>query len=685
MGFFFGVSVKEEGSKIYVKSLHAKNFHADIDRIFKTSRVGKYMFTLINRSSFVIDSFFALELYYICDKIIKNRWKRSNVRDLKSLQEELLKNTWLGKTEQQFPPRLDYTKLKNLTLEPLEFQTRFFKHYDDTVSRYNLNGMLLAGTAGSGKTFISLALHECLNKDRVVVICPKNALYTVWQSTIMKLYKQEQSVWIYDQRKPYKNERFLIFHYEGLETAFEMSDKILEGTNIGITLDESHNLNEMVSLRTQRFIDFCDKVRCQDVILASGTPIKAMSLEAIPLFRAIDPLFTPQVEEKFKKMYAGNVSSVTELLAQRLNNVSFKIEKAELNLDKPIFNELKITIPDGERFTLKAIAIEMEKFINQQQKYYKSRIDKDTKDFFELVQIAYKNIQRHRFLEDEARLFDEYKTNLNFVIRSYKNGSIMNASKEIVACNRYEKTKIIPNLSTKEQRDQFKEIRSIVKYVGLKIQGECLGRVLGRQRIDVSIAMLPHIPFEEIFNSTEKKTVVFTSYVDVLETLDKQLKEEGYKPLVVYGKTNDEVNVTVKAFERSEDLNPLVATYASLSTAVPLVMADTMIMVNVPFRDYVFQQAVSRIHRLGADTQCCVYTVSLDTGNEVNISSRTLDILKWSQEQIEKIMDMDVPFKLEEDDADSVAMENISDTIIRELRLPSFVVEEMKQNILLQW
>lgn len=684
MGYFFGVSVKEENSKIYVKSLHAKNFHADIDRIFKTSRVGKYMFTLIGRTSFVIDSFFALELYYICDKIIKNRYRRSNVKDLKSLQEELMKNTWLGKTEKEFPPRLDFSRLKNLTLEPLEFQDRFLKHYDTTVPRYNLNGMLLAGTAGSGKTFITLALHECLNKDRVVVICPKNAVYTVWQKSILSLFKKEQSVWIYDQRKPYKNERFLIFHYEGLETAYDMIDEIMSVSNIGVTLDESHNLNEIVSLRTQRFIDFCDRLKCQDVILASGTPIKAMSLEAIPLFRAIDPLFTKEVEEKFRRMYAGNVSAVTELLSQRINNVSFKIEKTELNLDKPIFNELKVVIPDGERFTLKAIAIEMEAFITKQQKYYKSRIDQDTKDFFKLIEIAYNNIQQYRFNREEERLYSEYQTNLQFVMKSYKNGSIMSASKEIVACNRYEKTKVIPNLSTKEQRDQFKEIRSIVKYVGLKIQGECLGRILGRQRIDVSIAMLPYIPFDEIFNSTEKKTVVFTSYVEVLENLNTQLKSDGLNPLVVYGKANDEVNTTVKAFERSSDLNPLIATYASLSTAVPLVMADTMIMVNVPFRDYVFQQAVSRCHRLGADTQVCVYTVSLDTGNEINISSRTLDILKWSQDQIEKIMDMDVPFKLEEGE-ESISIEALDETLIKELKLPSFIMEELPLSVLTKW
>lgn len=85
-------------------------------------------------------------------------------------------------------------------------------------------------------------------------------------------------------------------------------------------------------------------------------------------------------------------------------------------------------------------------------------------------------------------------------------------------------------------------------------------------------------------------------------------------PVVVYGKTNNELNKTVGLFEKDIDLNPLVATYQSLSTAVPLVMADTMIMLNAPFRAYIHEQAISRIHRLGADTQTIVWEAYLNTG-----------------------------------------------------------------------
>ena len=52
---------------------------------------------------------------------------------------------------------------------------------------------------------------------------------------------------------------------------------------------------------------------------------------------------------------------------------------------------------------------------------------------------------------------------------------------------------------------------------------------------------------------------------------------------------------------------------------------------------YQLNQAISRIHRLGSDTQVCINICALDTGNLPNITTRTVDILKWSQEEIEKI------------------------------------------------
>lgn len=670
MGWFFDPTVEERGNLIYVNHIKTKTMQFDISRIFKTSRVNKYMFESIGKNSFTINSFFALELYYVISKLVGNRKIWSNAKELSIIQERLLTNTWLANSRKNFPPRLNFDGLKRMLWTPKDFQMRFLEQYSDVVPKLCLKGQLLAGAAGSGKTATTLFLGECLEADRIIIVCPKNAVYRVWEDTIKQIYKTKQTYWIYDSGKPYKGERIAIFHYEGLANV-ESYYRDLTFGKVFVILDESHNMNEIKTLRTLRFLDLCKAVNASDVILASGTPVKALSIETIPLFRAIDPLFTPAVEEKFKRLYQGDVNSVTEILNERINNVTFKISKKELNLDEPVFRDIKVKTPDAKLFTLKTIAQDMENFIFERQQYYSS-IKKESETFFyDCLELAYKTLRstcsssQLKIAEIENEKYHDY---LETILRAGK-GRGLNSLGEVMAyCNKYEKESVIPYLPTKEMREKFKDTKSIVKYVFLKIRGECLGRVLGRKRIDAHLSMVPYIDFDGIIGSTTKKTVVFTSYTEVVELADKVLREQKFAPITVYGKNTAELSQSVHTFERSPEINPLIATYASLSTAVPLVMADTMVMINTPFRNYVFEQAVSRIHRLGADTQTCVFTVSLDTGDEPNISTRTVDILKWSQDQFAKIMQVDVSYKVD-DAGDEIAMECYPSVVLEELAL----------------
>jgi hypothetical protein len=151
------------------------------------------------------------------------------------------------------------------------------------------------------------------------------------------------------------------------------------------------------------------------------------------------------------------------------------------------------------------------------------------------------------------------------------------------------------------------------------------------------------------------------------------LIELGQNPLTVYGKTNKDLNDIIESFAKNDTLNPLVATYPSLSTAVPLTMADVMIMINPPFRDYIHQQAISRIHRLGSNTQVYVWIAGLDTGNKPNLSSRTIDILKWSQEQVAAITGVKSPFEV---DDKPLALESDNDSFIDDYMYKEVSLEE---------
>jgi hypothetical protein len=227
---------------------------------------------------------------------------------------------------------------------------------------------------------------------------------------------------------------------------------------------------------------------------------------------------------------------------------------------------------------------------------------------------------------------------------------------EPIFCNNYEKRKIMPVLP-KEMREEFKNARSVYKYYHLKVQGEALGRILGRQRTACNVAMLNawkdytareqlgssegpafKTSLIDIVDESAKKSVVFTSYVEVVDAAAKIFTDAGAKPLKVYGSTNSNLADIVKTFFNDPKANPIIATLMSLSTAVPLIAANTVIFLNTPFRAHEYEQAVSRAHRIGQTEDVNVWNVYLDTDTEPNISTRSNDIMEWSREQVALLM-----------------------------------------------
>jgi len=636
------IKVVQTEKEIVVTGIPADTMARDISKIWRTSRINKNMFTTLSRNTLAFPLFFATDVMYMLETMTTHRSRHTNVRTLTKIKNLLLENTWLQDTQLETTPRLDLRKLTNLIYTPKDYQQEFFEAYDRLTQQYQLRGYLLAAAAGSGKTYINLALAECLGAERIIVISPKNATERVWEAEVQKLFKKPPTYWVQQHGKPYNGERVVIAHYESLNKLLPIVDK-LKSRKTMVILDESHNLNEMSSQRTQLYLQLIEEVAADDVIWASGTPIKALGAEALPLLRAIDPYFTPDVEERFRKIYGRDGNRGLDILKHRIGLISFKVEKHQLGLDKPIIKKLPVVIPNGKDYTLTAIRRDMKAFIDERAKYYNSRRKDDQKFYDEMLDVFLKTTSNKRH-KDELK---QYRTYVKAIQKA--GGDARFVAEEIKWTNRWEKEVVIPMLP-KEHRERFKDVKSVIKYVNLKIQGEALGRVLGRKRIECHVDMVPHVDFAGVCGSTPKKTVVFTSFVEALEATKAHLEKSDLNPVVVYGKTNSELNKTVQLFEQQEDLNPLVATYQSLSTAVPLTMADTMIMLNAPFRAYIHEQAISRIHRLGADTQTTVWECHLDTGNEPNISTRSGDILAWSQQQVSAIMGIRSPFEVEESD-----------------------------------
>ncbi len=633
------VTVRENNGIITVEGVDADVIQKDIKTIWETNKINVNMFLHIGGSSFSFLSFYATDILYTLNKLTDSQHSvKISIRTLTKIKDRLLEHTWLSKTQLDAPSILDRSKLKDFIFQPLDFQAEFFNVYEQNIFKYSLKGFMLAASAGSGKTYTSLALTHMLGLDNIIIVCPKAALIKVWEESIKSLFINKQTYWISNSdTPPTGKERFIVCHYEALSKVLEYSNAIKDN-KVAVILDESHNLNEMNSLRSGNFIELCNKVKSEHVIWLSGTPFKATALEVIPLLRAIDPLYNNGVEESFRKIYGKSATRAVEILNNRLGLVTFKVEKKELKLLPPIFSEIKVKIPNCSKYTLTEIKIVMKKFILDRYEYYESRKKLDEKIFYGCLDY-YRNTLRNK---NDIALYNFYRESLVSVIKS---GGDFSAKEDIMFCNRFEATKILPILPP-DKKAGFRDTKSIIKYIKLKIQGEALGRVFGAMRVQCHVDMVDKIDFKAICESTLKKTVVFTSFVQVVEKAQKYTTEIGLNPLVIYGKTNVNLASIVTSFEKDDNLNPLIATFKSLSTAVPLIMADTVLLLDSPYRDYIVQQSISRVHRLGSTTQVYVYTCSLDTGEEMNISTRSFEILSQCQNFVEKLTGVTSPFIL---------------------------------------
>lgn len=636
------VGVEETPTHIIIEGLPGYDIMRDIQNKWQTSKINTQMFTLITKNKIVFAKFFAIDVLYIFKELYADRKSRTAKRLLEKIIDELYDKTWLKDINlEEKHKRLDFSKLDEISFKLMDHQMEFLENYNQIVPSYRLNGLLLAAAPGSGKTLTSLAVASCIEADVVICIVPKNSLERVWEATFRDNLTKKPEYWVSKKPGEFAPQglRYYAFHYEALDRALALAKTLRFSQKVCIVLDESHNFNELTSARTQMFIELCKVTRSKDVIWSSGTPVKAIGAECIPLLKTIDPyLDNKETEDRFRKIYGKDAKRANDILRNRIGIVSFKINKKEVVKGEVHINPIKVKIPNGEHYTLDAIRADMSAFIAERTKYYNERMS-EFHDFYNDC------LETHENTLDSLAQKNEFATYKRYVrqIRTGYDPILMKA--EVMFCNKYELQKIIPSLPDM-LRKEFKSVRSVIKYVSLKIMGEALGGVLGKRRSQCHVDMIPYMRLDELIDGGEKKTVIFTSYVEVVDKAASWIEEKGYAPLKVYGDTNKNLAHMVGQFEKLEDVNPLIATYQSLSTAVPLTMANNLIMTNAPFRDHEREQAISRCDRIGQDHPVYVNDIYLDTGDKANISTRSKDILEWSRDQVASIMGIAAPADL---------------------------------------
>lgn len=481
--------------------------------------------------------------------------------------------------------------------------------------------------------FIMEGLHNEI--DKVIIMCPLPTVDRVWRSTIAgepgaRSFKEPSSIYVIKDGKPYNNEKYIVCHFEGLEKLQSILDKI-SGSRVGIIIDESHYLAEAKSKRTKEALDILDKTKSENVLLLSGTPIKSGYRELSTIFKFLDKDFEGNVEDKYYTLYRSPTEWLSEVLKERYNGYTTVVKKDSIETTELQTVNLKIKLPkeEMEQFYLSNIKIRLKQFVIERMDEIKSNMDYWIDSYTKLRDKA-----RNSNPSIDEKEFKLYMSNIETIKKT--NPTQFGFIKDVLAyCNQFEKTKLMPYL-TSEETKLFAEAKTIYKYPVLKVQGEALANIIGKARIDCHAMMAEYLQYDKILEATDKKTIIFSNYIEVCDRVMDTVKKGNYEPIGIYGETTKNLTQLVQQFTKNPKPNPLVTTYKSLSTGVPLIVADTIICIDMPFRMYVYEQAIGRAWRLGQDSNVTVFILELDT-EEPNINSRNIDIITFFKEEVEKI------------------------------------------------
>lgn len=667
-------TIKEDVAKnqIIVEGINLKLVYRDFEKYIGS----KMLYNILDKSSrweMKFQKFYLPDMYHVVLELLNNdKFKRrivsrSKLQKLKELFETipLVQNIKLiQNTKDEDIPSVNKSILKNIFVPGF----KLFEHQDKFIDNclfksklMDLRGYLLDAGPGLGKTINSIALMELLGADKIIVVCPKKAVIDVWEETINRIYSKPQTYNLsIDSVKGGKvklanfslDSKFMVCHFEALDKLVSSLRNIPSG-RYGIVLDEAHGMNSYKSQRSTLFRELNKIVNPYFCLWMSGTPLKALGSETMTMFETIDKLFTPEVVKSFNSVFGISGVYAATVMANRLQLVKATIKAQGSGVEQFTYQS-KVALPDAWKYTLSTIREEMKKYIRERTAFYNEFRDEYIEEYFEGIEEFKANLGSNFDTKMQIAL-DEYLAKTKELHSGYNPTSPVH-KQYIIDCNYFEDKVIIPILSNKTKKI-FRKAKSVYKYVELTIIGETLGNVIGRKRTECNKAIVEAMAksftvineesketyetnLGEVIRDAEAKTLIFTDYVDVLKRCNEILLEEGFHPITIFGETTTTIGLPnqVKQFRENSKINPLITTFKTLSEAIPLTEANTVIFLNLPFRSGTYDQAVKRANRIGQTKDVHLYEVTLDTGGEENISTRNLDILKWSEEQVSILM-----------------------------------------------
>ena len=571
--------------------------------------------------------FFALEIAMIFEDL----GKYYGVPYYKKIANQIRTKTWvseLDKPVQEVP--LNTSALKNIryTLKP--YQEEFIKMFPTLKNRFHLDGYILSFDQGLGKTLTAIALAECLNKEQVVIVCP-NSLKENWSYEIKeyfykyedeKLWKDEVFVHGSNKYKLTNKTKYIIVNLEAIPAVFDIIGK---DKNSILIVDEMHNVRNMTGKRTLELIDLKKRLGKTDVLLMSGTPIKALPNEIVPSLMLIDPLFTDEVAKLYNRCFNVDGIGTKDIVNARFGIVMHRKTKKEvLTLPEKNLHTLNFKLKDSDKYLSANVTIDVNYAF---QKLYKVEMDRSVelkRNYIDMIM---------KYSKAPRKDLDEYMKYLEHPFEQYHEAYLEKMKNFVLQY-------VTPNIVYPVDAKNFKEAETAYLRMKERAMGKALGEVMHPRRKEMFIQLYEQNKKEiiKMIRNATKKTVIFSTLLEVVHYIGNDLEKQGIKNVKIVGGSGDRMKL-IQQFKNDEETEVLIATSQTLSTGVTLTEANQMFFFGTPWRSADYNQCCDRIYRIGQTTDVNIYNVLLDTGAELNLSTRMNDILNWSDNMFNNMIE----------------------------------------------
>lgn len=624
----FLIRIKDMYETKSVNKLFTKNYTPFTQKLWEKKKIPGYKRKITNLE---VDLFFASELY----NILMQLGDYYNLRYYRRMAEYIKKNTYLDNLDKNLDVKVDINRLNSIlndAYKPKDFQEEFIKKYFEYKEIYDLDGYILSFDQGLGKTFTAACISELIHPDQTIIVC-MNTLKENWANELRLYFKKyndierfKREVYVYGVSKPKeysKDTRYIIVNNESINKIFPL----VKNTNSTmIIVDESQNFRNLDSLQTKNMLKLKQITKSKDNLMMSGTPIKANPSEIVPAMMMIDRTFTLDLAKLYIKAFTSNTDTLSDVVQTRFNRTIYRKTKDQvLDLPSKTVTNFKLEYKDEDPYLMINVKKRVADRFQEILESYKDEVD-SVKDEFRETTLKYSS-------QDRTTTLDYIK----FVDKGQDYESVHDSLYDLY--DGFIKNNVYPNIKDKDELKRYKYVVSVYVYITQKCFFLAMGEVLPKIKAKAFNELYDNNKdlIYKMINNNPKKTVIFSTIVEVVDHIYDDLNKNDIKAVKITGSVKNRMDI-INQFREDDTIDVLVATSQTMGTGVTLVEANQMMVFCPPYRKADFDQACDRIYRIGQTHPVNIYNIIGSTSSK-DITTRMTDILDWSDQMVSSVLD----------------------------------------------